>query len=285
MTRPADLPDFEFPPVVEVALGVQFDPIGLQAKHLALLWEKWRDAFPTWEEQPPIPPVKEWFGLPASAAVNVLYDLGPLPQLRRALFINADSTELRQVQCDRFARNWRKAVSPYPRYDDEPNSEGSACGLRTRFRQDLTELTEFIREHRLGAFAPNQCEITYVNHVPTSGECAGRDLAEVLKPWSGAFTDDFLQAPESNEVALRFVISDEQRRNIGRLHIAAATARDRNSGSEVIRLTLTSRGLPLSHDVDGILQFMDIGRRWIVKGFASVTTEAMHRKWRRKNGS
>lgn len=50
-----------------------------------------------------------------------------------------------------------------------------------------------------------------------------------------------------------------------------------------MRLTLTARDVPFGKGVDGVLLFLDLGRRHIVKGFASITTPTMHGKWRRKN--
>jgi hypothetical protein len=46
-------------------------------------------------------------------------------------------------------------------------------------------------------------------------------------------------------------------------------------------LTLTARGAPIGAGVAGALEFLDLGRRWIVRGFADLTTERMHIAWRR----
>lgn len=283
MTRDPDLPDFEHPPVVEVALGVQFQPLlGLGSRHLGLLYEKWRQNFPIWEDQPPLQPVKEWFGVAGQQAINVRLDLRTVPPLRRAFFFDPDRTELRQVQADRFVRNWRRSESPYPRYDDS-DTDGSKRGLRSRFHADLKEFVSFVREHDLGEFVPNQCEVTYVNHVPTSGNrAAAADLSELLGAWRGAFSDEFLDVPES--ASAHFVMTDNNDNRVGRLHLDAAPARDQTSGEDVTRLTLTARGAPLGEGIDGVLGFLDLGRRYIVKGFASVTTPEMHKKWGRKNG-
>jgi|GEM_PF-431480 len=283
VTGASDLPEFECPPVVEVAIGVQFDPlVSLGSRHLALLWERWREESPLWEEQPPLQTVTEWLGLPGQPSLNFSLDLGLLPPLRRAFFFNPDRSELRQVQMDRFVRNWKKTGNPYPRYDDQGSGESLSIGLRSRFRDDLQQFIEFVSEQQVGEVLPNQCEITYVNHVPSTGEFGAENLADVLAPWKGDFSDDFLPFPESVEIATHFVIVDTGGKNIGRLHVSAAPARDQDSGDLITRLTLTARGLPLGKGVDGVLQFLDLGRRHIVKGFASMTTTTMHSKWRRK---
>ncbi len=204
--------------------------------------------------------------------------------MRRALFFSEDRRELRQVQADRFARNWKKTGDPYPRYDDHETGGVPTKGLRTRFREDLQGFVEFVNEQNLGAFLPNQCEITYVNHVQAAGEFGAQDLAHLLSPWSGNFSDGFLGRPESIEIATHFILEDTSKKNVGRLHVAAMPARDQVSGETLTRLTLTARGLPLGNGLDGVLLFLDLGRRHIVKGFASMTTPTMHGKWRRKNG-
>jgi hypothetical protein len=146
-------------------------------------------------------------------------------------------------------------------------------------------LVTFITEQRLGDFLPNQCEVTYVNHIPTSGDFGASSFADLFSPWGGTFSDDFLGKAESVEAAMHFLIADASGNNVGRLHVEATPVIDQNSGDTLTRLTLTARGLPLGQGIEGVLAFHDLGRRHIVKGFASLTTPAMHKKWRRKNGS
>jgi hypothetical protein len=47
-------------------------------------------------------------------------------------------------------------------------------------------------------------------------------------------------------------------------------------------LTLTARGRPGSDGIPGVLQFLDVGREWIVRGFTSITTATMHKIWGRR---
>jgi uncharacterized protein (TIGR04255 family) len=256
----------------------------MQSRHVAMLWQLWRHEFPIWEDQPPLQVVREWFGVPGQPSFNLQFDLGALPPLRRAFFFRHDRTELRQVQPDRFVRNWRKIGDPYPRYDDEEIDGNLTIGLRSRFRADLERFITFAREEELGEFQPNQCEVTYVNHVPTFGDQGAEDFAELLAPWQGSFSDGFLKQAESAKVELHFLIPEETGKSVGRLHAAVAPARDQESGIALTRLTLTARGIPLGKGTEGVLAFLDLGRRHIVKGFASMTTGSMHKKWRRTNG-
>jgi len=99
------LPDFEGPPVVEVALAIQFKRLErLRAAHLGLLWSKFRDrGFPRTEDHGPLEPASERFDRNAvqpQLGIDVrVFDVPPLP---RVWFLNEGGTQLIQFQPDRF---------------------------------------------------------------------------------------------------------------------------------------------------------------------------------------
>jgi uncharacterized protein (TIGR04255 family) len=268
--RPPDLPDFEHPPVVEVALSVQFEPLSYETRHIALLWDSCRQDFPEWQDHVPIAPAFELFGEQLSDAGTIFGS----PPLRRAIFRNSSHTQLKQYQGDRFVRNWTKADSSptYPRY-------GS---IREPFATDLTNLIDFVAAQSLGNVVPNQCEVTYVNLVPLPDGHA--QIASVLRPWVGTYSDSFLDAPESTDIACHFVMRDGGK-PIGRLHIASAMVAYRDTRERALQLTLTARGRPLGQAVDGVLAFLDVGRDHIVRGFASFTTPEAHKTWGRRHAA
>ena len=80
---------------------------------------------------------------------------------------------------------------------------------------------------------------------------------------------------------LRFVILAEEGKPIGRLHVALQPAWKKADNSPILVMTLTARGAPLGEDIEGAFAFFELGRRWIVKGFADLTTPEMHRAWER----
>lgn len=269
--RPSDLPDFEHPPVVEVALSVQFEPLPFETRHVALLWEACREEFPDWQDHLPIAPTFELFGEQAISAGAIFRN----PPLRRAIFRNSARTELKQYQDDRFVRNWTKADSApsYPRYES----------VREPFATDLQKLIDFVGGESLGTFVPNQCEVTYVNLIPLAdGDL--RAIGTVLSPWHGRYSDSFLDVPESTDIACHFVMR-EGKEPVGRLHVAGAVVNYRDSKEPVLQLTLTARGRPLGQASDGVLAFLDLGRTHIVRGFASFTTPQAHETWGRRDGT
>src|SRR5712692_1503294 len=97
----ASLPSFASPPIVEVALAVQFEPISqLHAAHMGLLWEKFRAELPQTEDHPPLPLTLEEFGAPHLIDLGIQIEFTGIPPVPRCWFLNASGTELIQVQQD-----------------------------------------------------------------------------------------------------------------------------------------------------------------------------------------
>jgi len=270
--RAKDLPEFEHPPVVEVALGVQFEPVPkLDGPWIARFWfEEAQERFPQWIEAPALPPTIEWFGIPGQPR-GVMFRLGPGAFANRAVFQDEPQTGLLQLQQDRFVRNWRKVGTgnAYPRYES----------IRTSFASEVSQFRAFLAKHQLGELVPNQCEVTYVNHIPVDDVNKLGQIGTLLAPWSGKFSDGWLIAPETVEVAShhRILIDGSP---VGRLHIALQPG---YGGTEAMFvLTLTARGRPSGPTDAAVLAFLDIGRDQIVRGFTSVTSTEMHAKWGRR---
>ena len=113
----ADLPEFENPPVVEVALSIKFKPLNLTTVHIGVLWERFRSQFPRIEDQPPLdlPTETERERVPTQFS-GQLRLLSSLPRMR-SWFVSSSGTQLIQVQYDLFAHNWRRndTDETYPR--------------------------------------------------------------------------------------------------------------------------------------------------------------------------
>jgi hypothetical protein len=69
---------------------------------------------------------------------------------------------------------------------------------------------------------------------------------------------------------------------VGRLHISLEPKYS-TDGSLVFVMVLTARGKPSAPNAQGIRDFFDLGRKWIVRGFTSITTEQMHDLWGRND--
>lgn len=271
--------DFTHPPVVEVALSVQFDSLKkLRTPQLGLLWQKFRDHFPVTEEHAPLDAVVERFGAPRVRKGVARIEMLESPPTPRCWFLNKAGTELIQVQHDRFVHNWRKAgtEAEYPRYEH----------IRSTFEAELGRFDAFIAREQIGEFTPNQCEVTYVNHI-----VGGRgwedhgDLGNVITVFQRSFSDGFLEVPEDTGLRLRFLISDDAGQPIGRLHAVLNSGYRSSDDQPMFILNLTARGAPRGDGIDGVLRFLDLGREWVVRGFASLTTSTMHKEWGRRDGA
>ena len=272
---PFGLPDFHEPPVAEVVLSLQFEPISsLTTAHIGLLWQRYRDRFSVIEEHPPLPPRFERFGPPSPPRVSVsVEDKPPAP---RVWFLNEQKTELVQVQNDRFAHNWRKVGrgQAYPRYER----------VRDLFREEVSNFEQFITDEDMGGLAVNQCEVTYVNHIEQSDAWERHGQVERLfRNWSPLSSGVFLPEPEDVFLRWRFCIRSKNDTAVGRLHVVAQPSWNASDMKPVWLMNLTARGTPLGTGIGGAFDFFDLAREWIVRAFADLTTQAMHHSWERRD--
>lgn len=261
----AALPEFGNPPVVEVALGIQFRSIyGLRPIELAPLRDRWRPKYPLVQEQPPQPPFIEAVGL-----APVQFSLGPTLQ-SRLWFLDEPQAELVQLQHDRLTVNWRQTgdARAYPRYPH----------VRQVFLDRYSDLRAFVAEAALGSIDVTQAEVTYINAIEPEGARQGR-LEQVLRVWQAA-TDHHLGEPEQARAALVFTVPDIGQAPV-RMYVTVDPAQ-RPDGQPVVFLTLTVRGAPADDGLDAALQFLDEAHSHVVRSFAELTPTAMHERWDRR---
>lgn len=273
-TKP--LPEFKNPPVVEVVLSLQFERLEkFSAVEIGVLWERhFRNKFPKTEFHPPIEPVFETFGSP-TPRVGVKFEIIQGAVEQRIWFVSESGNELIQLQSDRFIHNWRKVGEgdTYPRYQS----------IRKTFETEAKVLMDFIAERKLGSIHPTQCEVGYINHLSAGfGWKNQGEMKDILEPWAGNFNDEFLPTPEDIRIQMRFPIYGPEQIAIGRLHMSCEPSFRKIDGHPMLQLNLTSRGRPLSSDLDGILGFLDLGREFVVRGFSAVTSKNMHAHWERQ---
>jgi len=275
MTEPINpLPDFERPPVVEVALSVQFKDLpGLTPLQIGVLWQDcYRADFPKTQEHKALDEQEESFDLEGGRNPGLRIRLGVPPT--RFWFLNESESDLVQIQRNRFTRNWKRGdkVTEYPRYST----------LRARFVQDFEKFLDFVSRENMGQVTPTQCEVTYVNEIESGPGSVGHgELARILR-FLVQGGGGFLPAPENEDIGLRFLIRGEDGKPTGRLHVQARACHRVADSRPVHVLELTARGRPQSEGKEEVLRFLDLGREWIVRGFTDSTTTEMHRMWGRK---
>lgn len=256
------LPTFDRPPVVEVVLGFEFQPVAdFGAVRLAQVATLWQDRYPIVQEQQPLP-MSPPIGVPGQFP-TMFVNVGA-PAIRLWL-LGEDGSHLLQVQRDRLILNWRHASSdPYPHYDT----------LRPQFVQALRELTAFVREHGLGSIVASAVEVSYVNEVVT---------ANGLPSLSGILTAVSDHAHHLGwPVASRIIQAYNGRSTGSGPAVLTLTADTQGRGPNSTLITLTYRAaVPVDATEADVMSTMDLGHREVVIGFAESTTNAMHEVWGR----
>jgi len=255
---------FTDPPVVEAALGIQFSPLsGWAIPHFGLLWESYRQDFPAFEDQMPLPPKTEVFD--TSHRRGPSFELLSRPAAR-CWFIDRDRGLLIQVQNGRFIQNWRKekATKSYPKYEK----------TRSTFSRDWDRFTDFLKGQRLGDPLVQQCEITYVNHLEIEKGWQTLGDLKAVTPVLSEVSPGRLPSPEGVIFGSRYVLPEKR----GRLYVQMQSAIGAD-GKELLLFTLTARGAPSSSQASDLLSWFDFGRTWIHEAFEGFVTPEMRVIW------
>ena len=257
-------PSFRNPPVIETVLGVQFSPIpDWSIPHFGVFWDRVREEFPNTQILHPLPPLTAEM---ISGAVKI--QVVEAPEVR-CWYKGIDESELIQIQQDRFIVNWRQAAGAlaYPRYPH----------MRSLFQTQWARFKQFLSDESLTNPIVIQCEITYVNHIPKG------EGWETAQDWERVFTvcgevgggDKFLPPPEGRQFTFNYPMPNAR----GTLDVTAVRAVRKIDGKDVIQFRLSARGRPTQHGDDGIMEWFDLGRDWVVRGFTELTTPSMHEMW------
>lgn len=263
------------PPVVEVAVMVQFDAPVLRLPQIVRWWSQVQDEFPGFEQAPPIPPATESFGISKTPQPLVQFQLLDTPPVPRVFIKKATDTELIQIQQDRFGYSWRKLKSDddYPRY----------MAIRSSFMKQLASFDKLLAREHLEAMNPTLCEVTYVNHILGSGVCHGHnELYKVIPSVTPRLSDNFLPLPEDMQFSARYVISTSKTHPLGRLYVNVEPRFLTADMTPIFLMRLTARGAPEGPSHAAILKTLDLGHEWIVRAFTTLTSPEMHKVWRRK---
>jgi uncharacterized protein (TIGR04255 family) len=261
-----NLPEFEAPPLNEVVMGIQFQPVsGYQQIRSFEIWELFRDQFPVVQEHPRLGAQFETFGLPSPQIFP--FNLVAGAEHDRFWFLSEQGHDLIQFQPDRLLHNWRKMDierAEYPRFE-------SIIG---QFRAELLKLQDYFAELGNQRLLVTQCELSYLNHVQL-------DEAEKFRPqeWF-AFVNPNEPPVDEFMYVVKRVLHDGEGKPYGRLYRESATGVDRK-GRRLLTLNLTARGRPATDTIDDALVFLENARHIIAGEFVQSTTPAAHKLWKR----
>lgn len=266
-------PSFKRPPVIEVALGVQFDePLPLRFVDYGHVWDLYRERYPEYQEQAPLATVVESFGDEPRPAAEQVMNAAAFPRAPfRLWFSDGAAGGLVQIQQDRFVFNWRKLGdgATYPRFS----------WVKGQFEAEFRILLRFLEDLGVNSPTVSLCEVTYVNHILAGeGWTNHADLHAVFPSLRVPQVSVEQAAAEEADVRIRFgmVGLDGQ---AGRLHLRAYPAVRTTDDAKLFVVNLNARRRPAGAGVPGVLEALHDGHDWIVFTFKDITSDAMHRVW------
>ncbi len=262
-------PYYSEPPLVEVSISAQFEPIvEIHLGYLGLIWEIYKDKFPQVQHIDELPHSIEKFGVIKREIPKFKFQENmPYPRVR---FTSSDNKSVIQVQRDRFIYNWRRDESPaseYPRYDS----------IRSSFLEEFGKFVQFLQNHDLPSLNFNQAELTYVNHID-AGQHAIQDV----------FRDYIIDPNYSDNLELEHFstkfqhLITEEGQKIGRLYTSMDKGNLILDNSSIYRLNFTARSHPLDQSLEGMIKVMDKMRSTINSSFTAITTTNMHEDWNKE---
>jgi uncharacterized protein (TIGR04255 family) len=268
LNRPDYLPDFKNSPLNEVVIGIQFSqPKGYQQIFAGEVWELFRENYPKVEEQIPLPPSFEVFGLPSQGSlINFPNFVSGSSLHNRYWFLTSKGEELIQFQQNRFLHNWRKVgdqSNEYPRFEL----------MIERFEGELNKFQNYVNGLETQELLINQCEISYINHITDD------DGITDLSDWLNFISDERMKLDDFN-LRLSEVLKDDAQKPVGRL-VCEASLGITSETKLMIILIFTVRGAPDNNTINSALEFIKKGRDLIVNKFSELTTEMAHKKWGR----
>ena len=265
-----ETPTFANPPIVELALGVQFSPLTqFTSGHFGLLWKAMGDNWVIASDGPPIEDLFETFDGPRWPK-GLELRLGTPPYPGRMILGHKDDTRIIQVQATRFHLNWRKRAGFYPSYKK----------LIAEFEVAFVRFQSFIEGAGLGRVLPNQWELTYVDSFP-KGE-AWATPADWPRFLPGLFSEPLPTDDLGVELTLDHRAAEwsyEIRPKLGRLHIAANYGRRDDASTEALLLTLTARGPVTGDGVASLRAGLDVGHQAAVGAFLKATGASEQARW------
>lgn len=271
MPRPSHLPNYKAPPIDEVVVGLQFEPIvRFSEPHVGLFWQRVRDDYPTVESHPRLEgPIEDLQERLSPTPPTVFFGLGGSAQGRTWL-ISSDESLLIQVQNTRFILNWRRrGQTDYPHFD----------AILERFWSAFDRFRSMLNEEHLQLPSVQQLEVTYINWITTLG------ISDFFRPASASSltAPGVSPMPEDQAFMARHMVRDTAGTPIARLYLQCQSALriEPEGATNGTQFTLTFKSPSTSFTDEEVNSRAAIARESIVQSFTDLTTDAAHVKWER----
>lgn len=257
-----NLPKFNKPPIIETALGVEFEPLNnFLVPHFGAFLLELKGSYSKFQQLPPIPSQIEKFEEEKNLTASFEIDFN---SRIRCLFLSSTEDWRLQVQNDRFLSNWVKREANYPSYEET---------LR-RFKTNWNKFGLFLEKSKIAKPKIKQCEVIYLNHIEDNADLD--KLTKIFPLLADSIEGkEFLPHPEGIAVNTVYRIPEKS----GRLYIEMKPAFRHLDAKNIIVLSLTARVIPLSSNRNDVLDALNLGHEWVVRGFTDFTSKEMHKIW------
>jgi uncharacterized protein (TIGR04255 family) len=272
-------PKFEFPPVVETVLGVQFANLpAYTTAHAGWFWKEYLEKLNEgsslkWSQAVDAPRLEDQFErFGTDDAWGPVFAIKALPpsQSNRTQIFRSDGERLIQVQDTRFILNWKKQSGAYPSFGP----------LLEEFRTLLHAFETFAQEAGFGVPTYNQWETVYVDQIKKG------ELWESARDWSKIFpglsmpqvSDTSLLASGDEAVSADWRFSISQRR--GRMYITLRQAKVPPSNEEVLNITFLARG-PVTA-TESWERGLELGHEVLNETFVAITSLEAQTHWKKR---
>lgn len=262
---------FSAPPVSELALGIQFDPIEqLSPVYASIYWhEVLGRAWPGIHVEQPMGVQQEVLG-PTGIWKRNVFSVREQYDAPRLQFTDESDEKMLQIENCWYVFNWRKRDGRYPTYER----------LSGEFHSHFASFVDFIRRYGLGEIRPSLWEVTYINKIPKGS------IWNQVTDWDKVFPGLFASASERSLGDLEsynanwiFRLKDGSGRL--RVHLRHVRHRAGDNEEEAIDFRLSARGILDSAEPNEIGKAFDIGHEAVVVAFLEMTSKDAQHAWGR----
>lgn len=266
--------DWRRPPVIEVVVGVQFDPLpGLTNAHLAEIWQSvLRDRYPRVADAPVVEDPPDMF-LDAESIRVPRLSFGAVSGASRlrAMTRPDDDIDAKMIQLQNgwVVANWMHTKQrPYPGFR----------GVATDLTNALNAVRDYLRANDMGPLMPRMWEVAYVDHIP-AGPLWQTD-AELPSVFPGLLGHGRAEGSTSQigEAVWRWRFDRPRRANL-RVTLTV----HRGIGNPPVRTAVVeslARGPIKPDDPDGIEAGVACGREIAVRTFTGLCSDRALAYWK-----
>jgi uncharacterized protein (TIGR04255 family) len=260
-------PEWKRAPVVEVVLGIQFEPLPtLTNGHLGWFWGKMQPEFPNSDDAPPLPQLVESvgdepvFGFPALGFRAATGD-------SRLRMSSADGSKMIQVQNGWLVVNWTKKDAVYPGFRD----------VKGLFDSASRQFGEFLNHRNLGVLRPNLWEVTYIDHIPKG--TVWESLDDLPKVFPGCFGHGI--CPDGSKESINSTWTWRLHPIPGRLRVSIQCAKSEwAKATDLLVVRSVARGPIGSENSASIDECLNFGRSSVVNTFFELSSKSAEDYWK-----